>query len=119
VFNSLLEELTFGPVRSSPVRVLTKAGKLRPAKGWKKEYLRRHTESNDHARFPPQATVISRTACAVFETPRLLASERETIGLLFNIHFLTTNGLFMNKGAPLHSLVDFPFSFQERQEDLL
>ena len=94
-------------------------GKLRPAKGWKKEYHRRHAESNDHARFAPQATAISRTACAVFKTPRLFASERETIGLLFNIYFLTTNGLSMIKGAPLHSLVDFQFLFQEQQEDLV
>ena len=88
-------------------------GKVKPAKGWKKEYLRRHAESKDHSKFAPQATAIARTAAEVFKAPKLLTSERETIGLLFNIHFLTTNGLSMNKGAPLHGLIDFHFSFQE------
>jgi len=64
-------------------------------------------------KFAPQATAIARTAAEVFKAPKLLTSEREAKGMLFNIHFLTTNGLSMNKGAPLHGLIDFHFSFQE------
>ena len=90
-------------------------GKLRPAKGWKKEYLRRHAESSDHSRFAVQAIAIAKTAGSVFKTPKLLSSERETMGLLFNVHFLTTNGLSMNKGAPLHALFDFHLSFHKDQ----
>ena len=37
------------------------------------------------------------------------------MGLLFNVHFLTTNGLSMNKGAPLHALFDFHLSFHKDQ----
>ena len=37
------------------------------------------------------------------------------MGLLFNVHFLTTNGLSMNKGAPLHALFDFQLSFHKDQ----
>ena len=37
------------------------------------------------------------------------------MGLLFNIHFLTTNGISMNKRAPLHVLMDFHLWFQEGQ----
>ena len=87
-------------------------GKVRPAKGWKKEYLRRHADSSDHSRFAPQATAIAKSATSLFKAPRS-ASEKETLGLLFNIHFLTINGLSMNKGAPLHTLVDFHLSFNE------
>ena len=90
-------------------------GKLRPAKGWKKEYLRRHAESSNHSRFAVQAIAIVKTASFVFKAPKLLASERETMGLLFNMHFLTSNGLSMNKGAPLHALFDFHLSFHEDQ----
>ena len=90
-------------------------GKLRPAKGWKKEYLRRHAESRDHSRFAVQAIAIAKTAGSVFKMPKLLSSERETMGLLFNVHFLTTNGLSMNKGAPLHALFDFHLSFHKDQ----
>ena len=86
-----------------------------PLNGWKKEYLRRHAESNDHSRFAAQATAIAKTASSMFKAPKLLASERETMGLLFNVHFLTTNGLSMNKGAPLHALLNFHFSFHEDQ----
>ena len=43
----------------------------------------------------------------MFKVPKISTSERETLGLLINIHFLATNGLLRNKGAPLHSLVYF------------
>ena len=52
----------------------------------------------------------NKTAGSVFKTSKLLSSERETMGLLFNVHFLATNGLSMNKGAPLHALFDFYFT---------
>ena len=52
-------------------------GKLRPAKGWKKEYLRCHAESNDHSRFAAQATAIAKTASFMFKAPKLLALERD------------------------------------------
>ena len=90
--------------------------KLHPAKGWKKEYLRCHAESSDHWRFAVQATAIAKTASSMFKEPKLLASERETMGLLFNVHFLTTNGLLMNKGAPLHALLDFIFCFTKTKD---
>ena len=90
-------------------------GKLRPAKGWKKECLRRHAKTSDHSRFAVQALAIAKTASSVFKTPKLLSSERETMGLLFNVHFLTTNGLSMNKGSPLHALFDFHLSFHKDQ----
>ena len=48
-------------------------GKLRPAKGWKKEYLRCHAESSDHSRFAVQAIAIAKTAGSVFKTPKLLS----------------------------------------------
>ena len=90
-------------------------GKLRPVKGWKKEYLRRHAETSDHSRFTVQALAIAKTASSVFKTPKLLSSERETMGLLFNVHFLTTNELSINKGSPLHALFDFHLSFHKDQ----
>ena len=90
-------------------------GKLRPAKGWKKEYLRCHAETSDHSRFAVQALAIAKTASSVFKMPKLLSSERETMGLLFTVHFLTTNGLSMNKGSPLHALIYFHLSFHEDQ----
>ena len=34
-------------------------GKLRPAKGWKKEYLRGHAKMSDHSRFAVQAFAIT------------------------------------------------------------
>jgi len=48
----------------------------------------------------------------MFKVPKTSASERETLGLLINIHFL---GLSMNKGAPLHSLVDFHIVFHDKK----
>ena len=51
----------------------------------------------------------------MFKAPKTSASERETLGLLINIHFLATNGLSMNKGAPLHSLVDFHILFHDKE----
>ncbi|XP_065892733.1 zinc finger protein 862-like [Dysidea avara] len=89
--------------------------KVRPAKGWKKEYLRRHADSSDHSRIAPQVTAIAKTASSMFKAPKTSASERETLGLLINIHFLATNGLSMNKGAPLHSLVDFHILFHDKE----
>ena len=38
------------------------------------------------------------------------------VGLLVNIHFLVTNGLSMNKGTALHSLVDFQLAFYDDNE---
>ena len=81
-------------------------GKVPPMKEWKKEYLRCQADSSNHWRFALQATAIAKSATSLFKAPRL-ASEKETSGLLFNIHFLTTNGLSMNKRAPLHTLADF------------
>ena len=91
-------------------------GKFCPAKGWKKEYLRCHMESRDHLKFASQTSAIVKTASSVFKAPKLLASERETMGLLFNVHFLTTYGLSLNKGAPLYALVDFHLSFHEEDQ---
>ena len=84
-------------------------GKSRPPKGWKKEYLRRHADSSDHAMHAPTAIAISKTAVSMFKAPKFLASEAETVGLLVNIHFLVR--LSMNKGAALHSLTDFQLAF--------
>ena len=74
-------------------------GKSRPPKGWKKEYLRRHADSSDHAKHAPTAIAISKTAVSMFKAPKFLASEAETVGLLVNIHFLVTNGLSMSCSA--------------------
>ena len=90
-------------------------GKIRPAKGWKKEYLRYHTNLSDYSQIAPQVTAIAKTASSMFKVPKTSASERETLGLLINIHFLATNGLLMNKGAPIYSLVDFHILFYDKE----
>ena len=72
-------------------------------------------DSTDHSRIAPQVTPIAKTASSMFKAPKTSASERETLGLLINIHFLATNGLSMNKGAPLHSLVDFHILFHDKE----
>ena len=80
-------------------------GKIRPPKGWKKEYLRRHALSDNHSK---HAIATAKTDSSVFKAPRTVsASEKEVLGLLIDTHFLASNGLSMNKSAALHSLVDF------------
>ena len=91
-------------------------GKPRPPRGWKKEYLRRHADSNDHTRQAPLVMSTAKTATAMFKTTKLQASEKETVGIMINVHFLATNGLSMNKGAALHSLVDFQLSFYNDEQ---
>ena len=51
----------------------------------------------------------------MFKVPKTSGSEREMLGLLINIHFLATNGLSMNKGAPLHYLEDFHILFHDKE----
>ena len=91
-------------------------GKARPPRGWKKEYLRRHADSNDHTRHAPSVISTAKTAVSMFKPTKLRASERETVGLMIDVHFLATNGLSMNKGAALHSLIDFQVSFHNDEQ---
>ena len=90
--------------------------KPRPPRGWKKVYLRQHADSNDHTRHVPLAITTAKTAGSMFKTTKLHASERDTVGLLIDVHFLATNGLSMNKGAALHSLIDFQLSFYNDEQ---
>ena len=91
-------------------------GKPHPPKGWKKEYLRRHAESSNHAKHGSLAISTAKTAVFVFRVPKFYALEAQTIGLLVNIHFLVTNGLFMNKGAALHALMDLQLAFYDDED---
>ena len=91
-------------------------GKARPPRGWKKEYLRRHADSNDHTRHASSVISTAKTAVSMFKPTKLRASERETVGLMIDVHFLATNGLSMNKGAALHSLIDFQVSFHNDEQ---
>ena len=62
-------------------------GKSHPPKGWKKEYLRRHAESGDHAKHSSLAISTAKTAVFMFKLTKLNASEAQMIGLLVNNHF--------------------------------
>ena len=87
-------------------------GKQRPAKGWKKEYLHRHAVSDDHARHAALVVSTAKSAAGMFKvTKPSSVSEMETLGLLVDVHFLVTNGISINKAAPLHSLVDYQLLF--------
>ena len=89
-------------------------GKWRPAKGRKKEYLQRHDLSKEHFRHASSAIATARSAIGMFKSPKpASASELETLGLLVDVH----NGLSMNKGAPLHSLVDFQLILYNNDSD--
>ena len=59
----------------------------------------------------------------MFQSPKSAStSELETSELLVDVHvhLLATNGLSMNKGAPLYSLVDFQLSlYKEDSDDIL
>ena len=92
-------------------------GKWRPAKGRKKEYLQRHDLSKEHFRHASLTIATARSAIGMFKSPNpASASELETLGLLVDVH----NGLSMNKGAPLHSLVDFQLIlYNEDSDDVL
>ena len=52
----------------------------------------------------------------MFKTTKLRASERDMVGLIIDVHFLATNGLSMNNGAALHSLIDFQLSFYNDEQ---
>ena len=82
-------------------------GKKRPGKGWKKEYLQRHADSNQHLlhALPTIRTAEQAKSHNMF-LPKS-ATERQTIGLLHNIYFMVTNGLPVYKAIPLHSFVDY------------
>ena len=74
-------------------------------------------------RLAPQATAFAKSATSLFKAP-ILASEKKTLGLLFNILFSTTNGLSMNKGAPTYSCwfhlsfnEDYPIQIKDKMED--
>ena len=109
----IIEKLYCRECRAAGLKNYFALGKVRPAKGWKREYLRRHDDSSNYSRIAPQVTAIAKTASSMFKAPKTSASERERLGLLINIHFLATNGLSMNKGAPLHSLVDIHILFHD------
>ena len=42
------------------------------------------------------------------------ASERETLGIIRNIHFLVKNFISLNKASPLHSLIDDQMEFYQQ-----
>lgn len=69
-------------------------GKKCPGKGWKREYLQRHAESDDHVK---HAVATVRTAqhaqASNMFVPMSSAVEKQTIGLMKNILFLAKNGL--------------------------
>ena len=96
--------------------------KVCPAKRWKK-YLGHHADLSNHSK----ACSTGYSYCQVCYFPiqsSHLASEKETLGLLFNILFSTTNGLSMNRGAPTHSCwfhssfnEDYPIQIEDKMED--
>ena len=84
-------------------------GKERPLGGWKKEYLQRHANSNDHTRYAK----IQKTQTRLVDDDRLFigSTEMETLGLLRNVHFLVKNSIALLKASNLHSLVDDQMEF--------
>ena len=73
-------------------------GKKCPGKGWKREYLQRHAESDDHVK---HAVATVRTAqhaqASNMFIPTSSASEKQTVGLMQNVFFLAKNGFSQNR----------------------
>ena len=78
----------------------------------KKKYLHWHAVSDDNAKHAALVVSIAKSAAGRFKvTKPSSVSEMETLGLLVDVHFLITNGISINKAAPLHSLVDYQLLF--------
>ena len=78
----------------------------------KKKYLHRHAVSDDNARHAALVVSIAKSAAGMFKVAKpSFVSEIKTSGLLVDVHFLITNGISINKAAPLHSLVDYQLLF--------
>ena len=94
-------------------------GKKTPGKGWKKEYLQRHADSNQHLlhALPTVKTAEQAKSRNMFSSKS--ATEMQTVGLLHNVYFMVKNGLPVYKSTPLHSLLDFQLEFycDESQHD--
>ena len=99
------EKLYCRECRSAKLKNVFAVGKNRSSGGWKKEYLQRHAVSNDHVKYASEA--YRKTQLPV----SIRTSERETLGLIRNIHFLVKNSISLNKALPLHSFVDDQMEF--------
>lgn len=88
-------------------------GKKRPCSGWKKEYLQRHADSNQHTRHAQVTLQMVNTVKShgFFPAVSKSATERETLGLLHNIYFALINGLPVYKSEQLHHLTEFQLKF--------
>ena len=95
-------------------------GKKCPKKGWKREYLQRHADSDDHVKHAVSTVRTAQHAQAtnMFQLSSS-ASEKQTIGLMQNVFFLAKNGLAIYRASPLHFLVDCQLSFYFDKESLL
>ena len=90
----------------------------KPGRGWKKEYLQRHVISNDHSKHAALTITTAARASDMFieqGSKKCAASEKETLGLLLNVHYLVKSGLSLNKVASLHCLVDDQFHFYNEE----
>jgi hypothetical protein len=82
-------------------------GKTRPSGGWKKEYLQRHCDSNQHRTQAPEVRKMAAVVQSRGFFPTISSTEQQTLGLLHNVYYVVENGLPVSKSDSLHCLVDF------------
>ena len=105
------EKLYCRECRSANLQNAFAVGKDRPLGGWKKEYLQRHAISNDHVKYASAAFQKAQTRLIDDDRVRIGSTEKETLGLLRNVHFLVKNSIALLKASHLHSLVDDQIEF--------
>jgi hypothetical protein len=107
------EKLFCRDCRSAKLKNAFAVCKDHPLGRWKKEYLQRHAISNDHVKYASAAfqKAQNRLIDDDHVPVNIGSTEKETLGMLRNVHFLIKNSMALLKASHLHSLVDYQLEF--------